>query len=146
MFPDPNNGPALILKQRGIFFISLDIGADFFHPEILPGLRLLKTDRAFMPETAVDKNRDFLFGEDNIRLARKIVMDPVSSDSHFIEHLTKFYFRSGIFSPDAGHIEFPLFLSENISHVFLLSLFNPEIFETASVFENGIFLKKLFIS
>jgi hypothetical protein len=81
MFPDPDNGPALILKQRGIFFISLDIGADFFHPEILPGLRLLKTDRALMPETAINKDSDFLFGKDNVRFPGQIEVNPISFDS-----------------------------------------------------------------
>jgi hypothetical protein len=81
MFPYPDNSPSIVFQLLIDFFISLNIGLDLFHPEFFMGFWLLKTDRTFVPETAVDKNDNFLFCEDDIGFAREIEMDSVTSET-----------------------------------------------------------------
>jgi hypothetical protein len=43
-------------------------------------------------------------------------MNPVSPDAFGEKKFAEFHFRPGVFCPDAGHVEFPLGLSEDIGH------------------------------
>jgi len=63
------------------FFISFNIRINFFHPEFPSCFRLLEADWTLMPETAVNKNNNFLPSKDNIGFTREIVMNTIATDT-----------------------------------------------------------------
>lgn len=67
-FPDYHHAPAEFLERALIPFIARGVAVEFFQPEFaaVRGHGAVFTAAVPMPETAVDEDRGFVFGQENI--------------------------------------------------------------------------------
>lgn len=83
VFPEPQNSPPEKREPFACHQIALDVARNLGSPVVDVGARLDVMDRAAMPETAVNIDSNFLFGENDVGLAAPInlvgsIVDSVS--------------------------------------------------------------------
>ena len=76
MFPNPNNSPSLLAQCASDGPVPLGIASDLPLPVVLIGGGLAAVSRAAMPEAAIDKDRDSLSRETEIRGAENGILSP----------------------------------------------------------------------
>lgn len=74
MLPEPQDSPPKRLELFACHQIALDVARNLGSPVVDVGARLDVMDRAAMPETAVNIDSNFLFGEDDVGLAAPVFL------------------------------------------------------------------------
>ena len=80
MFPNPKDTPARFPQCPRHEPVTNLIAGNLFAPESGITLGLCSVLGAAMPETAVHKNGEFVFGENEIRLAEDFLIPPPAGD------------------------------------------------------------------
>lgn len=104
MFPDAEDAPALAAELTVDTAVAGDVGLTLLVPKLPVGLRPRIAPRAAVPETAVHKDCDFMFGEGKVGLAEDRPLPSPSGDAFRAQEGCKQHLRLLVALPsDAGH-------------------------------------------
>jgi hypothetical protein len=116
--PDEGYVPTKLLEPTLGGQIARLVSLKLRNPVLGPGLWLPRESAALvlMPEASMNENGQATPGQNDIRRSRQVAPMQTKSEAQAVKSLAHTYFRSGIFSPDTGHVRAALGRIQTVVH------------------------------
>ena len=111
-FPEAQHNPTIVAQFDSVFKVTLHITFDFFVPIFYVGRYIVALHAFAVPELPVAKDSDFVFGNDNIRMAAAHLIILAIADAFVPQSLAQKDFDFGILAADGLHVFMALLLSQ----------------------------------
>ena len=111
-FPEAQHNPAVVAQFDGVFKVTLHITLNFFVPIFYVGRNIVALQTLSVPELAVTEYCDFVFGNDDIRMAAAYLIVLAITDALMPQCLAQKDFYFCIPAADGLHVFMALFLGQ----------------------------------
>lgn len=102
-FPEAQHNPAVVAQFDGIFKVTLHITLNFFVPIFYVGRHIIALHAFAVPKLPVAKDSDFVFGNDDIRMAAAHLIILAVADAFVPQSLAQKDFDFGVLARVSKH-------------------------------------------